>query len=92
MLQLFHWDRSVALQRYASGDIIVIAENVEEARQKAVEAAKVAGYFNYCDMAYLASSSDEDDRIEYEKKLQELRDDLAREPITCEVIFIPGSE
>ena len=42
-MKLFHWNESETLRDYGWGDIIVMAETVEEARQM-VKDAKPAGY------------------------------------------------
>lgn len=90
---LFHW-HSKALQAYSTGDIAVMAETVEEARQKVRANAmaacrhKLSWLFN--DDGSLADWHDEQDMID--EFIAKLEADIAAEPASDDVIFINGGE
>lgn len=93
-MKLFHWNRSDALRNYSSGDIMVVADTVEEARAKVIDAAgpiwgKERGIGNsYFDNI---GEFEVDDWREFRSKLLL---DLEGDPIVVEsgVVFIWGSE
>jgi hypothetical protein len=90
---LFHWS-SEALKAYRSGHITVMAENVEEARQKVRDAAMTACQGKHCwlfnDDGSLADWHDEQDMID--EFVAKLEADIAAEPTTDDLIFINGGE
>lgn len=95
-MKLFHWGSSEVCRLYGSGDIIVMAESLEQARETALTQARTAS-LGYIDMADLQSRihRDEDDRIEFEERLEVLRKDLKAQPRVYDAataIFISGSE
>lgn len=80
-MTMFVW-RSVALQNYNLGYIIVVAETADHARVKAVAEYEnyFAGYYSWADEEYL------------NEKRESFQRDLQKEPETAEVALITGSE
>lgn len=79
-MKMFHWRNTEFNEQYSGGDIIVLAENVEEARNKAL--------IEYKKDLERYSPMDEYDK----KKLKIFKKDIEKEPSTKEsVIFIAGS-
>lgn len=80
-MTMFVW-RSVALQNYNLGYIIVVAETADHARVKAVKEYDryLSIYFDWADEEYL------------NEKRESFRRDLQKEPETAEVALITGSE
>lgn len=80
-MTMFVW-RSVALQNYARGYIIVEADTPDHARVKAVEEYDryLSVYYDWVDEGYL------------NEKRESFRRDLLEEPETLEVLLISGSE
>jgi hypothetical protein len=101
-MKLFHWNRAESLENYASGDIIVMAENIETARKTALEQFEIymltdenARYKWMFDMngPDIDAWEDEDDREQIEEIFRKFRMDIARPPIEDVVaVFIHGSE
>lgn len=96
-MKLFHWDCSEVLKNYASGDIIVMAEDVAQARQIAlVEFNKWArrddSKFGW--MFYVPEELwNDDDREEWQSILDKFSADISKEPLDTQVaLFIRGSE
>lgn len=92
-MKLFHWNQAKSLMNYSTGDIIVMAENLESARLK----ARIA--FNsfireHCSWWFLDGNStpDPDSWEDYDKFLKEFEADLAKTPDEKCVVFILGSE
>ena len=94
-MKLFHWNTSEALRQYARGNIIVMAETVDEAR----DIAK-AEFEKFCRdesgpmgwKFYDESFWDEYDKEVHETFMQKFYDDIAKDPIDNKVaIFIMGS-
>ena len=85
---LFRWD-SELLQAYRTGDIIVEADSVEEARMIAKE-----HFANTHPAPTLMIGDDDWEQEEYKKKKGLLEKDLSQEPmiISSRCIFISGSE
>ena len=86
-MKLFHWKASKMLERYSAGDIIVMAEDVEKARQEARRSLVAWHRENYG----WAEVDDEFNGLSvYRDKLER---DLAEDPEEVEhAIFIWGSE
>lgn len=92
-MKLFHWPRVEALKNYMSGDIIVMAPDLEAARKLAWEWSVTwlkehrSWWFNF------DGTPDPDfseDRTEWEEKLEQ---DLRLEPDEIDhPVFIRGSE
>lgn len=80
-MTMFVW-RSVALQNYNLGHIVVVAETADHARVKAVDEYEnyLAGYYSWADEGYL------------NEKRGCFRRDLLAEPEVLEVLLISGSE
>ena len=94
-MKLFIWS-SQACRLYGFGTIIVAAESVEEARNVGFTQAENA-ILGYSDMHELKKSSYcyEDDKEEFNRKLEEVGKDLEKEPQIMETpaaVFISGSE
>ncbi len=95
-MKLYHWYSQV-LAAYSQGDIIVMAENVEKARDKVYEQfnpLQEDGPFEDSYLICLYQMNDEDYLDEHMKKLMELRTDLDKEPTVLEsgTAFIRGSD
>lgn len=91
-MNLYYW-RSRALANYARGHVAVMAESVEEARDKVQKA--LVGYFQsthgwrfYAD----GTPVDSDDREWLDQMRARLSDDLAAEPTIGDVVLVEGSE
>jgi hypothetical protein len=91
-VKLFHWKSSTALKQYATGDIIVMAETVDDARGRVMS---TAGEYWYESRIYdshfdCISEFDADDWREFRYKLYA---DLQQEPlvVTSGVVMIKGS-
>ena len=95
-MKLYQWN-SKLLSAYGDGDIIVMAETVDEARGKVFRQFKPLKEGNPFEDSYLQmlySNDDEEYVHEYTKKLNSLREDLNKEPmqVTSNVICIRGSD
>jgi hypothetical protein len=96
-MKLFHWNMSETLKQYACGDIVVMAETVEQARIKAFDGfiewiKDEDSSLNHLIWFQGTENWDEDCEEEYQEVLQKLKDDLSKEPLDKqEVIFIMGS-
>lgn len=94
-MNLYHW-HSKLMQAYGSGDIIVMADSVEEARDKARSqwAPFEEGPTEDVYLTLLRDTEDEDYYPVYGQRLSELNGDLAKEPTIVEsgVLFIRGSD
>lgn len=91
-MALYHWSRSEALKGYASGDIIVMADTLHEAREKAI--THIHDWLKENRSWWYASDGTLDlEGDEYDKFLQMLQRDLEDEPAIVETgtIFIRGS-
>ena len=98
-MKLFHWEIAECLRLYSSGDIIVMAETLEEAKIVALEAGKTAvlGYTNMAETtAWIARYPDDTDEVErFDRLMQTLREDLEKQPIeyaSQAAIFVNGGE
>lgn len=93
-MKLYHWNRCNALKRYGSGDIIVMAETVDEAIGK-VWASVGPMYARYrgLDEATLQIITDLDIEDWHEFRAKLLLD-LEAEPLVIETatVFVFGSE
>ena len=78
-MKMFHWTNTEFNEQYTGGDIIVIAETVFEAREKALKEFKR-------ELERYSPMNERD-----KKKLKIFRKDIAEEPKTKSVIFIAGS-
>lgn len=95
-MKLFHWPLAKSNKLYSSGDIIVAANTIEEARATALHHARhKVEHLGYTDMAYRRTSNDDDDQKEFREKIEEVERDLNVEPKVYELpaaIFINGGE
>lgn len=80
-MTMFVW-RSIALQNYDRGYIIVEADTPDHARVKAVDEYDryLSAYYDWADNEYL------------NEKRDSFRRDLLKEPETLEVLLISGGE
>lgn len=92
-MKLFHWPIVEALKNYSSGDIIVMAEDVETARQ-AARAYADTHLKEHRSWWFDPDWKIHHDELEYYTKwIAILEKDLAREPdLIDHPIFIKGSE
>jgi CobQ-like glutamine amidotransferase family enzyme len=95
-MKLYHWYSKV-LSAYSDGDIVVMAESVEQARDKVWSQFDPLKEDNPFEDYYLQSLryiGDEDYMTEYLKKQNALREDLNKEPmqLISDVICIRGSD
>jgi len=93
-MKLYHWSSKI-LANYTVGDIIVMARNDEEARDKVFELFKPLEDGNPFEDSYLQllqMNYDADFMEAYIEKLNELREDLNQEPtiLTSGVALIEG--
>ena len=93
-MHLFHWTWSKALQRYAPGNIIVMAANIQQAREKVMA---VIDQFIFEEDYWMFESKDqldETDILEFAEKRARFEEDLSIKPITVMdgVILLKGSE
>jgi len=96
MKSLYHWS-SESLKAYSEGDIIVMAETVEQARDKVYAQFNPLADGNPFEDHYLQMlklNDDEDLQYEYTEKLNVLREDLDKEPtiVSTDVVLIRGSD
>jgi hypothetical protein len=94
-MKLYHWN-SKLLQAHGDGDIIVMAMNVEEARDKVYsqfDPLREGNLFEDSYLQLLRYTGDSDYIEEYRKKLSALLEDLNKEPMQpiSDVICINGS-
>jgi CobQ-like glutamine amidotransferase family enzyme len=95
-MKLYHWYSKV-LAAYSDGDIVVMAESVEQARDKVYAQFKPLDDGNPFEDHFLSclhQLGDADYADEYDKKLSALREDLNQEPTVIEngVVCIRGSD
>jgi hypothetical protein len=96
-MKLFHWDCSETLKQYSSGDIIVMAEDVTQARVTALaEFVKWVQIedspMNWLMYSYGTTYWNEDDEQEYQGILTKFKADIATDPIDTSIaLFIMGS-
>lgn len=90
-MKLFHWNKSKILKNYAHGDLIVMAPNIDMARQLGfIKLQVVIDNENPYLMPF-----DTEDMAEIQEKYDQAILDLAEEPIVYEdsiAIAIPGSD
>lgn len=87
IMKLYYW-RSKALANYGLGHIIVSANNIEEARNEAIEYIKT-GFLE----AYPHKDLDiDEDFVDFENFRHQIKLDLHEGPKQTEVLFIQGSE
>lgn len=77
------------LQNYGKGSIIVMAETIEEAREKVRKAA--IPYLIDAGRIYWPEGSEED-KEQQDEYLAKLEKDLTEVPMEDEIIFISGSD
>ena len=95
-MKLYQWN-SKLLQAHGDGDIIVMAMNVEEARDKVwsqFDPFKEGNPFEDSYLQLLRYTGDSDYIEEYRKKQNALREDLDKQPMqpVTDVICIRGSD
>jgi hypothetical protein len=95
-MKLYQWN-SKLLQAHGDGDIIVMAMNVEEARDKVwsqFDPLKEGNPFEDSYLQMLYWDNDEDYPTEYMKRFNALREDLDKQPMqpVTDVICIRGSD
>ena len=83
-MKLYHW-QSKCLKNWADGDIIAMAKTEEEAREKVLSKIK-------CFMIENVIICNELDDEEVEKKMNEIREDIAVPAGIVDTIFITGSQ
>lgn len=86
-MQLFHW-RSKALQNYSLGDLVVCAENIEQAREK-LRASFDAYLRAEPDYLFYLDDTEDLDRL---KALFEADLAAAPRPTPFGALYIPGGE
>lgn len=86
---LFHWPSVKTLQNYQTGDIIVDAIDVDEARQQAKAYATVWAKENR-EWWFMDGEPDEPDH--FAEWMACLDADLAVDPVIVRVLFIEGGE
>ncbi|TIW21324.1 MAG: hypothetical protein E5V63_29625 [Mesorhizobium sp.] len=96
-MKTFHWPLSETLKNYQCGDIIVIADSIELAREYALEDFATWARLEDSRFAYWfkadGSFFDDYDAEQYAKALKTLAADLAKDPIIGRrSIFINGGE
>jgi hypothetical protein len=98
-MKLFHWNRCESLRNYACGDIIVVADTVEEARQRVIDKVKegfrekYSWYFNDDGSFFFAAGdSDETYQEELENFTNQVKEDISIDPEVKDVVFIQGSD
>lgn len=92
-MKLYHWDSVEALKLYSTGDVVVMAPDVETARTVALVAAETA-MLGYTDMQRQEWDG-EDDLERREKARAQLLADLEKEPKvfeTASAVFVNGGE
>lgn len=97
-MKVFHWNNVKTMSQWLDGDVIVMAETVEQARVKALTdfvawVETEDSYFNY--MVSLRGTQwwHEEDEEEYQKLIEKFKVDIAKEPLERQdAIFIMGSE
>jgi hypothetical protein len=92
-MKLFQWNRVDALRRYSTGDIIVSAETVDEARAKVIASSgPFWGRHRGFDDCYFDNISG-DDMDDWRVFSAKLLLDLEAEPLVIDgAVFIMGSE
>ena len=96
-MQLFSW-KSGYLKDYSRGTIIVMAETVEDARVKVRKHFDV--HFTKSESEWYPGDTptleellvDEENREKYNEKLAMFEEDIAKDPIIDDVLFIEGGE
>jgi hypothetical protein len=93
-MRLYHWPRVNCLANYSSGDIIVMAEGIEEARQ--IARTKMVDYVDDYRSWYFLEKGvvDPDNKDEYDAFMSSFEKDLEEEPKVVDpaAVFIRGSE
>lgn len=94
---LYRWDTVDVLRRYSTGDIIVAADSVEEAREIVrrafVKFVKADEHGERCTFQVDEYADDEEEsKANWKKALDRLEVDLAKDPLTGTVAFVWGSE
>ncbi|KAB2751783.1 hypothetical protein [Brucella anthropi] len=92
-MNLYHWSRATCLKAYRTGDIIVMAESVEEARQKVRD--NIDEFLKeHRSWWFLGDNLDEYCREEYKDFMGMLEFDITLEPdiVASGAVFITGSE
>lgn len=89
-MNIYRWN-SQALRRYAAGDVIVMAETPDQARQKARDFAWEHFKVKF---DWLIEGDEEEADERFQKFKQDLERDLAEVPFrpVFDVVFIEGSE
>ncbi|ESX17866.1 hypothetical protein X766_15810 [Mesorhizobium sp. LSJC255A00] len=94
-MNLYHWALAECLKEYSCGDIIVMAETLDQAKEKAQ--AQMDPYLRESRSWWWTYDSDKVDewsQDDYDNFKRQFESDLAKEPdvIGNGVIFIRGSE
>ncbi len=90
-MKLFHW-WSAALENYARGHIVVMAHDVEKARQK-VRDTHMRSLREQRDWLFRDDGSiDPDHQEEVDAWVSKIEADIAIEPTSRDVLYIRGSE
>lgn len=98
-MKMFHWEIAECLRLYSSGDIIVMAETLEEAKTVALEAGKTAvlGYANMAETAAWITQypDDTDEQERFDGLMALLKKDLEKAPVVYAApaaVFVNGGE
>ena len=91
-MKMFHWDGATCLENYSAGDIIVMAESVEDARFKAL--GLVDQYLKEHRSWWFNSEGklDPDSSDDHRQWMDKFERDISQSANEREVIFISGSE
>jgi hypothetical protein len=95
-MKLYHWS-SKTLAAHGNGNIIVMAENAEQARDKVYaqfDPLRDGNPFEDSYLQMLYNDSDEDYHTEHMRKFNVLREDLNKEPVVLisDVACLRGSD
>jgi hypothetical protein len=94
-MKLFHWKNTKVNQLYSHGDIIVMANSLEEAITIAKTQVLLQEYVGYKNINYLMNPIDEDDKQDLNELMKTIDEDLSNSPIVYDdqtAIFINGGE
>lgn len=93
-MNLYHWGNATCLEAYSAGDIIVMAETLDEARELVRKQAEVYIRDRYSWWFDFDGSVEPDEREAYNDFKIKLEADLMVEPelVKSQVILIRGSD
>lgn len=89
-MQMYHWTDCDFYRSWSGGTIVVMAESVEQAREKARSAAVEFVKANLADGIW------EEDEDEYKHimgaRCAEFNRSIAKDPVVTEVVFVRGGD